>query len=44
MFRVSNIIYFSSRVDPNPVSFRPFSGRFSPKYAPGVPGFGHMNQ
>jgi hypothetical protein len=22
----------------------PFSGRFPPKHAPGVPGFGHMNR
>jgi hypothetical protein len=31
------------RADPYLVAFRSFSGRFSPKYAPRVPGFGHMN-
>jgi hypothetical protein len=32
------------RANPNSVAVRPFPGRFSPKHAPGGPGFGHMNR
>jgi hypothetical protein len=32
------------RANPNSVAVRPFSGRFPPRHAPGVPGFGHMNR
>jgi hypothetical protein len=36
--------YRFGRVKPNSVAFRPFSGRFPPKHAPGMPGFGHTNR
>ena len=38
-----DIIFSSGLAGPNPVAFQSFSGRFPPKYAPRVPGFGHMN-
>ena len=45
MFRISGIISCSGQFLSSGPRFGRFreSGRLSPKYEPGVPGFGHMN-